>query len=257
MKVRSPVRQKTFLPKSTFCADGSVSYSVGTTPVYNRILGEMRAEAESNRGPSAYQPDTLPVGQTGSPPGRALRLHLVRSFCLMSSDAKEHIRDSYNCCWWTLKLMDTQVTAHIPSIAFRHLPPEGRKNVVNQCLEFGYNCLVSMDTQVTTVCCRLSGVDGHSDYNCLVSTGWCRRTLKLRLSVWSVLQRMGTQSQPVKKMGNSTLLFDAFLRCLPGAASRHQEGAKCLLWRSPNPRIPSARWPGFRCSHLPALHPWS
>ena len=98
MKVRSPVRQKTFLPKSTFCADGSVSYSVGTTPVYNRILGEMRAEAESNRGPSAYQPDTLPVGQTGSPPGRALRLHLVRSFCLMSSDAKEHIRDSYNCC---------------------------------------------------------------------------------------------------------------------------------------------------------------
>ena len=28
--------------------------------------GERRAEADSNRGPSAYQPDALPLGQTGS-----------------------------------------------------------------------------------------------------------------------------------------------------------------------------------------------
>ena len=27
---------------------------------------EMRAEADSNRGPSAYQPNALPLGQTGS-----------------------------------------------------------------------------------------------------------------------------------------------------------------------------------------------
>ena len=27
---------------------------------------ERRAEADSNRGPSAYQPNTLPLGQTGS-----------------------------------------------------------------------------------------------------------------------------------------------------------------------------------------------
>ena len=27
---------------------------------------EMRAEAVSNRGPSAYQPNALPLGQTGS-----------------------------------------------------------------------------------------------------------------------------------------------------------------------------------------------
>ena len=26
-----------------------------------------RAEADSNRGPSAYQPNALPIGQTGSP----------------------------------------------------------------------------------------------------------------------------------------------------------------------------------------------
>ena len=28
---------------------------------------ERRAEADSNRGPSAYQPDALPLGQSGSP----------------------------------------------------------------------------------------------------------------------------------------------------------------------------------------------
>ena len=31
--------------------------------------GERRAEADSNRGPSAYQPNALPPGQTGSPAG--------------------------------------------------------------------------------------------------------------------------------------------------------------------------------------------
>ena len=30
---------------------------------------ERRAQAESNRGPSAYQPNTLPLGQTGSQRG--------------------------------------------------------------------------------------------------------------------------------------------------------------------------------------------
>ena len=30
------------------------------------FLSERRAEADSNRGPSAYQPNALPLGQTGS-----------------------------------------------------------------------------------------------------------------------------------------------------------------------------------------------
>ena len=34
---------------------------------------ERRAEADSNQGPSAYQPNALPLGQTGS-------LHLIREF---------------------------------------------------------------------------------------------------------------------------------------------------------------------------------
>ena len=32
----------------------------------NTIFEEGRPEAESNRGPSAYQPNALPLGQTGS-----------------------------------------------------------------------------------------------------------------------------------------------------------------------------------------------
>ena len=31
-----------------------------------RLRRERRAEAVSNRGPSAYQPNALPLGQTGS-----------------------------------------------------------------------------------------------------------------------------------------------------------------------------------------------
>ena len=33
---------------------------------HKRFEGERRAEAVSNRGPSAYQPNALPLGQTGS-----------------------------------------------------------------------------------------------------------------------------------------------------------------------------------------------
>ena len=35
---------------------------------------ERRAEAESNRGPSAYHPNALPLGQTGSPKVSGLQL---------------------------------------------------------------------------------------------------------------------------------------------------------------------------------------
>ena len=33
----------------------------------HNLRREKRAEADSNRGPSAYQPNALPPGQTGSP----------------------------------------------------------------------------------------------------------------------------------------------------------------------------------------------
>ena len=35
-------------------------------PTDHNLWRERRAEAESNRGPSAYQPDALPLGHTGS-----------------------------------------------------------------------------------------------------------------------------------------------------------------------------------------------
>ena len=50
---------------------------------------ERRAEADSNRGPSVYQPNALPLGHSGSP------FHRSSSFrwCLMASDVGWHMRD--------------------------------------------------------------------------------------------------------------------------------------------------------------------
>ena len=39
---------------------------------------ERRAEVDSNRGPSAYQPNALPLGQTGSPNDTAPEEHLQK-----------------------------------------------------------------------------------------------------------------------------------------------------------------------------------
>ena len=44
-------------------SDGQSQDSVHKPQLFGR---ERRAEAVSNRGPSAYQPDALPLGQTGS-----------------------------------------------------------------------------------------------------------------------------------------------------------------------------------------------
>ena len=48
---------------------------------------ERRAEADSNWGPSAYHPSTLPLGQTGSHPCS------LSSFCFTSTEARWLIRD--------------------------------------------------------------------------------------------------------------------------------------------------------------------
>ena len=46
---------------------------------------ERRAEADSNRGPSAYQPNALPLGQTSSPPQycpiHSSFIHCYRCYC--------------------------------------------------------------------------------------------------------------------------------------------------------------------------------
>ena len=41
--------------------------SYKTVSTDHNFWRERRAEADSNRGPSAYQPNALPLGQTGSP----------------------------------------------------------------------------------------------------------------------------------------------------------------------------------------------
>ena len=48
-------------------SDGQSRKTVSTN--HNLFEEKGRAEAVSNRGPSAYQPNALPLGQTGSPAG--------------------------------------------------------------------------------------------------------------------------------------------------------------------------------------------
>ena len=45
--------------------------TVKTVSTDHNFWRERRAEADSNRGPSAYQPNALPLGQTGSLEGTA------------------------------------------------------------------------------------------------------------------------------------------------------------------------------------------
>ena len=56
---------------------GSDEQSHKTVSTNHNLFEEKRAEAVSNRGPSAYQPNALPLGQNGS-----LRVYFVRSFVL-------------------------------------------------------------------------------------------------------------------------------------------------------------------------------
>ena len=51
------------------------------------LWSERRAEADSNWGPSAYQPTTLPLGQSDSHP------YSLSSFCFTSTEARWLIRD--------------------------------------------------------------------------------------------------------------------------------------------------------------------
>ena len=61
-----------------------------TVSTNHNFWRERRAEAVSNRGPSAYQPNALPLGQTGS---LWTAWWWSWKWCLMSSDVNWHIRD--------------------------------------------------------------------------------------------------------------------------------------------------------------------
>ena len=65
-------------------SDGQSHKSVSTN--HNLFEEKRKAEAVSNRGPSAYQPNALPLGQTGSLP-------IAFLCCFTSMEARWLIRD--------------------------------------------------------------------------------------------------------------------------------------------------------------------
>ena len=69
----------------------------------HNFLRERRAEADSNRGPSAYQSNALPLGQTGSQTdvgeeGRFIYLplncHHQNNFCIKMDSDESHFNVS-------------------------------------------------------------------------------------------------------------------------------------------------------------------
>ena len=87
--------------------------SHSTVSTYHNIWRERRAEADSNRSPSAYQPNALPLGHTGS----QLKLLLV----------------SWTCSPWLL----SHRTASPPPLpsqhADRHSRTSSQESVIARC----------------------------------------------------------------------------------------------------------------------------
>ena len=54
---------------------------IKTVSTNHNPFEERRAEAESSRGPSAYQPNVLPLGQTGSEGKSIKAVDIIRSGC--------------------------------------------------------------------------------------------------------------------------------------------------------------------------------
>ena len=85
-----------------------------TASTDHNFWSERRAEADSNRGPSAYQPNALLLGQTGSHcPAEQSRGHLqpVASQPVCSSDWLQWI--VHSCMSASLEELSTQISGHI------------------------------------------------------------------------------------------------------------------------------------------------
>ena len=65
---------------------GSDGQSHKTVSTNHSLFEERRAEAGSNRGPSAYQPNALPLGHSGSQPTHARTGYLYTSACVRRRD---------------------------------------------------------------------------------------------------------------------------------------------------------------------------
>ena len=105
-----------------------------TVSTDHKLGSERRAETDSNRGPSAYQPTALPLGQSGSLCQCTPFPFTQRCTCL----ARRFIACSLAHCNVSAASRSVAVTdlrlcvrshrqGHTPSTAFRHLPPNSAR----------------------------------------------------------------------------------------------------------------------------------
>ena len=91
-----------------------------TTTFFGR---ERRAEADLNRGPSAYQPNALPLGQTGShPPGRRSGLTIKRAAQPQAGGCRPRLVDTAGGGVQDAMLIKTRVNKPSPT-SFLHSTP--------------------------------------------------------------------------------------------------------------------------------------
>ena len=64
-----------------------------TVSTYHNFWRERRAEADSNRGPSAYQPNALPLGQTGSREWNIKRLRIYFLWSRLQDNEKNNFKE--------------------------------------------------------------------------------------------------------------------------------------------------------------------
>ena len=60
-----------------------------TVSTDHNFLRERRTEADSNRSPSAYQPNALPLGQTGSPLRMYQSINILFYVCSHRGDIRQ------------------------------------------------------------------------------------------------------------------------------------------------------------------------
>ena len=126
-------------------SDGQSQKTVSTN--HNLFWKERRAEAVSNRGPSAYQPNALPLGRTGSP--MTITIDWVLN-SLSHSQTQTHLwTHTHTHVWAHTHIQCTQY--QVPRVVCAYRNSGGSEGSI-----FATNLLKTMT--VTSVPCEVEGM---------------------------------------------------------------------------------------------------